>query len=56
MRIHTDCERVQIGVKDILDATVKGQTPTKREHIEVRTTRLTCWQSKGQAVVDHHKN
>ena len=37
MRIHTDCEWVETGVKDILDATVKGKTPTKREHSEVWT-------------------
>ena len=37
MRIHTDCEWVETGVKDILDATVKGKTPTKREHLEVWT-------------------
>ena len=37
MRIHTDCEWIETGVKDILDATVKGKTPTKREHLEVWT-------------------
>ena len=37
MRIHMDCEWVQTEVKDILDATVKGKTPTKREHLEVWT-------------------
>ena len=37
MRIYTDCECVETEVKDILDATVKGKTPTKREHLEVWT-------------------
>ena len=29
MRIHTGCEWVETGVKDIFDATVKGRTPAR---------------------------
>ena len=35
MRIHTDCEWVNKGVKEIRNAISKGETPSKREHPEV---------------------
>ena len=34
-RIHTDCEWVEKGIKEILNAMAKGETPSKREHVEV---------------------
>ena len=34
-RIHTDCEWVEEGIKEILNAVAKGETPSKREHPEV---------------------
>ena len=34
-RIHTDCEWVEKGRKEILNAIAKGGTPSKREHPEV---------------------
>ena len=37
MRTHTDCEWVEKGIKEILNATAKKETPSKREHSEVRT-------------------
>ena len=37
MRIHTDCEWVEKGIKEILNAIAKGETPSKREHSKVWT-------------------
>ena len=37
MCIHTDCEWVEKGIKEIHNATAKKQTPSKREHPEVWT-------------------
>ena len=33
--IHTDCEWVEKGIKEILNSMAKGETPSKREHPEV---------------------
>ena len=37
MRTRTDCDWFEKGVKEILDATAKKETPSKREHSEVWT-------------------
>ena len=34
-RIHTDCEWVEKGIKEILNAIAKGETTSKREHPKV---------------------